>query len=128
MELERPVEFLLVGPVGSLHLPVVLRGPRLDELVGDPFGFAEAVERVRALPVGGLLPVLREGAVGEFRPVVRLDERRLVAEEGDGAGQPGDGLVHGVLRGEVQVPFPGGLVEVRVLVEAALKARSLALA
>ena len=60
---------------------------------------------------GVLRPLFPERLVGELRPVVGLEDLRLVAEEGDRQLERGDRLVHVVLLGEVEEPLPAGLVD-----------------
>lgn len=126
-EFQVPVELLLVYSVGSLHFPVVLRGARADELVLDPPGGAEGLQRVRAPSApGGLPAALGDRPVGELGPVVGLDEGWLIAEECYRLGQADHGFARGVLCGEVEVALPARLVEVGVLVEPPLKPRGFA--
>ena len=45
IETQGPIELLLVDPAKALDLPVVLRGPRLDELALDAVPRAKEGER-----------------------------------------------------------------------------------
>lgn len=113
--------------MGSLDLPVVLRGPRLDAFVHDGILRAERIQQARPIPRRrGILP-LCQAPVGEFGPVVGLDHLRGVAEKLDRLPEADDGLVHGMLVREMEVPFPRRLIEEGVLVEPPLQSRGFAL-
>lgn len=115
MEQKGPVEFFLVDPVAPLHLAVVLGRPRPYELVRDSMGLAVGIQQARGvLPVLG--PGLGESPVGEFRPVVGLQDARPVAEEGHGGVEGPYRLEHRMLVGVIEEPLPGRLVQDRVLV------------
>lgn len=111
MEQKGPVEFFLVDPVAPLHLAVVLGRPRPYELVRDPMGLAVGIQQAR-----GVLPGLGESPVGEFRPVVGLQDARPVAEEGHGGVEGPYRLEHRMLVGVIEEPLPSRLVQDRVLV------------
>ena len=112
--------------MGSLDLPVVLWGPRLDAFVHDGILRAERIQQARPIPRRrGILP-LCQAFVGEFGPVVGLDHLRGVAEKLDRLPKADDGLVHGMLVREMEVPFPRRLIEEGVLVEPPLQSRGFA--
>ncbi len=81
------MEPFVVLPVAALHLPVVPGGKGSNQLVPDSVPFQAYLEE------GGLVPVGGE-AVGELRPVVRLDAlngqgkdlHQVVQERGGGMG------------------------------------------
>ncbi len=66
------IKTLIIFPMAALYLPVVTRGKGTDDFVLYPMCFQVLLEEGRLVPV-------RSKAVGEFRPIIRLD-----ALDGDG--------------------------------------------
>ena len=66
------IKTFIIFPMAALYLPVVTRGKGTDDFVLYPMCFQVLLEEGRLVPV-------RSKAVGEFRPIIRLD-----ALDGDG--------------------------------------------
>jgi len=109
------IEGFLIAAMRPLHRPILGGLARVDQIMDDALGGAEAIEGVDGLHGEVGAPVRAEIIVGEGRAIVGLHGEDGVGEPPDHLFQELNGLESAVLLEDPEEPPPRGAVDGRIL-------------